>query len=224
MGVLLLTGLVLSACGDNKIAVPDAVGQSKEFAEGAFASSGLGIVFEEEESSDTPEGQVMRQVPEAGAKAEPDSIVKLIVAVPASFTVTGTLVLFDDKLPDSVGRSCSGSGGYSNVNSNTAVLVETFDGSILTRSSLGEGRIASNERLRTVLNNTVEEGEEFDDGLIDLFVTLNGPPCLFEFDIDVTTGSDGGKGYVVKVGNRGELFLTEDELRKPGAIGLSLGL
>jgi hypothetical protein len=45
--------------------------------------------------------------------------------------------------------------------------------------------------------------------------------CTFTFRLDVTEGE---RTYVLSVGHRGESTYTWDEIKKPGAIGLSLGL
>ena len=115
--------------------------------------------------------------------------------------VTGTFTVNSYETGSNIGsRGCEGSGGYGDVNASTAVVVTNTKGDTLTRTELGSG--------------------------------MPGPPvdspeknhiygwCEFTFHFDVTEGED---SYVVRVGDRGEVGYTFDELRVPGAIALSLG-
>ena len=139
----------------------------------------------------------------------------------SSIEVEGTFTLIDDFPLDSTGDRCGGEGGYSDINSLTPVKVEHIDGTTVARTELGDGKIPSTGELASIVSTeddpmTVEELDNFLD-------FTDKQLCLFRFSVDVPSGSDEGKGYVVKVGDRGEMFLTEEELQEPGAIGLSLG-
>ena len=55
------------------------------------------------------------------------------------------------------------------------------------------------------------------DELDDILATLGQQGCLFVFTFEIEAGSDGGRGYVIEVGDRGELFLSATSVRSESA-------
>jgi hypothetical protein len=139
----------------------------------------------------------------------------------STLTVEGTFILFDTFTFTRPGGSCDGEGGYADISALTPGRVETINGDVLARTALGEGSLASAGRLAALMTNEDEVYTE--EQIQQLLDFAEVKPCLFQFSFEVRSGSDEGKGYVVKVGDRGELFLSEEELQEPGAIQLSLG-
>lgn len=219
--ICLVLAIGLAACSGG-VAVPDVVGEQVDFARGVIRGAGLETLVEEERTTEIEEGVVMSQIPEAGDSLAEGGVVRLVVAIPDALSVEGSFVLFDDFDRKRAGDSCEGEGGYGDIGSLTPVIVETINGDVLARASLGTGVIASGERLVPYLN---DNETSFTASEIEGLLSFAGQQaCLFTFTLEVTSGSDEGRGYVVKVGRRGELFLSEDELKIENAVALSLGL
>jgi beta-lactam-binding protein with PASTA domain/tRNA A-37 threonylcarbamoyl transferase component Bud32 len=74
--------------GPAQVTVPDVVGQSESSATSELSSAGLRTDITEEESTDQPAGNVLRQDPPAGAKVAKGDTVSLVVAkAPPQVTV-----------------------------------------------------------------------------------------------------------------------------------------
>lgn len=106
-------------------------------------------------------------------------------------TVERSFLLVDED--EFFSDSCSGTGGYGDIQSNTPVVVRDIRENVITRTELGTG-----------------EGDS--------------STCLFTFEFEVEEGSDGGEGFVVAVGDRGESTYSFEELKEPDTVGLVLGL
>lgn len=149
--------------------------------------------------------------------------------LPPEFSFTGKITLFsnDDGVAALEGGTCVGIGGYDDVGSLTPVKVMTFDEQIVARGSLGEGTLMTlDEVMAYVTELDILDEISFglgESGVENLYYADRIRWCTFSFDFTLREGSDGGDGYIVSVGDRGEIFLSEDELKTPGAIDLSLG-
>ena len=138
------------------------------------------------------------------------------------FMVAGTFILWDDFVADT-GELCDAKRSfYHDINRDTEVRLSGGSDVVLAETTLGDGTIISAAELAdlvAVRGPGIEEAEA--QQLLDQ-VALE--PCLFEFGFIVDPGSDGGEGYVVELGRRGRLVMSEDEIREPGRIQLSVGL
>lgn len=113
------------------------------------------------------------------------------------------------------GGYCSGgdvSGGYGDITSLTPVKLETVDGKLLERYELGDGKAIT---AAAVIGDTMG---------LDVPDAAGGDAyaCRFSTEISFTKGADGGKGFVVSVGRRGEKLVRWDELEEEGVLALSL--
>ena len=165
----------------------------------------------------------------SGTAAVADVTTSTLTTLPPEFTFTGKITLFsdDDGVSASESGACEGIGGYDDVGSLTPVKVMTFDEQILARGSLGEGVLMTlDEVLAFVIEVDILDEVSFglgERGIKNGYETGVIRWCTFSFDFTLPEGADGGGGYLVTVGERGEVFLSEEELKVPGAIDLSLG-
>lgn len=138
------------------------------------------------------------------------------------FSVAGTFILWDDFVADT-GESCAVKRSfYYDINSRTPVTLSTGDDRRLGETSLGDGRIAGVGEMRDILR---AGGAELTDGEVAAALDqIALEPCVFRFDFTVRPGSDDGSGYVVGLGRRGTWNLTEEQIRQPGRLQLSMGL
>ncbi len=147
----------------------------------------------------------------------------MVVHPEGSFAVEGTLILWDDYPGKSGGERCTGERSlYHDINASTRVTVKTADGRDVAGASLGSGHIASAADLADL--SRVSGRQATADEVAALLADVGLIPCLFSFRFDVDAGADGGDGYVVVLGRRGQVAMSESDLRKPGAVQLSVGL
>ncbi len=78
---------VVVAKASAELAVPDVLGKSAEKARSALIDAGFEVPEPLKEASDEKAGTVLKQVPNAGAKANDGSVVRLTVAEPAAVAV-----------------------------------------------------------------------------------------------------------------------------------------
>lgn len=129
-------------------------------------------------------------------------------------TITGTFTLFDIGGVIGGHESCSGDGGYSDIDAGMPVTVRDGDGTIVggtsTRHSTRDELVAS---LTEEENSGVDEAEELLDG-------LEGSICTLRFEVEV----DDADFYEVEVGNRGSLSYRKAELaERDWVVEFSLG-
>lgn len=140
----------------------------------------------------------------------------------ATFPVDGTFILWDDFPALSAGELCDAKRSfYHDINEDTLVRAQRADGAELAQTTLGSGRILAAPELAQVIGRTTS------DEIVELETLLEAAglqPCLFEFRLTLESGSDGGDGYVIMLGRRGTWQLSEQRLRAPGALQLSVGL
>lgn len=139
-----------------------------------------------------------------------------------SFTVGGTFILWDEFSAET-GELCRAKRSfYHDINRDTRVTLSTAEDLLLSETSLGEGRIYSAADLAELI--AVRGPEITIDETQRLLDEMALEPCVFEFEFVIQPGSDEGDGYVVDLGRRGRLEMTESEIREPGRIQLSVGL
>lgn len=139
-----------------------------------------------------------------------------------TFPVNGTFILWDDFPALAAGELCDAKRSlYHDINRDTPVRAETRDGTELTRTTLGDGRIIAAPDLAALIDRTTDSEVAELEGLM---AEAGLQPCLFEFRLDVESGSDNGQGYVILLGRRGRFELSEERLMEPGALQLSVGL
>ncbi len=138
------------------------------------------------------------------------------------FPVAGTFILWDDFVADA-GELCAAKRSfYYDINSETPVTLSTGDERRLDETSLGDGRIAGAEEMRAILRAGGTKLTELEVAAALEQIALE--PCVFHFEFTVRPGSDEGSGYVVGLGRRGTWNLTEEQIRQPGRLQLSVGL
>ena len=115
---------------------------------------------------------------------------------PEPVTVRGTFTIPSSDFSGEVRDECDGEPRYPDVNSSTAVLLETAQGDYVDRTDLGPGTLQVSDRnIRT---------------------------CRFDFEVEVTEGADDGEGFVLSVGDRGEQLYSLEELTRTGGVVLTL--
>jgi hypothetical protein len=140
-----------------------------------------------------------------------------------TFAVTGDFILWDDFPTVTAGERCDAKRSlYHDINAHTPVRAETVDGRRLASTRLGDGVVISGEELATLMSAT-EQGLSVAE-VERLLADVGLQPCVFMFRFELEAGSDHGEGYVVRLGRRGEWHMSEDQLRKPKALQLSIGL
>ena len=100
--------------------------------------------------------------------------------------------------------------------------METAAGDTVAAVSLGEGRIASGDDLVDLATVAGQQAtlDEVDAALAGVPLV----PCLFMFRFAVDANGRGAEEFVVRLGTWGALTMNEADLRKPGAVQLSVGL
>ncbi len=140
----------------------------------------------------------------------------------AIFPVDGTFILWDNFPALSAGELCDAKRSfYHDINEDTLVRAERTDGAELAQTTLGSGRILAAPELARVIGRTTP------DEIVELGALLEAAklqPCLFEFRLTLESGSDAGNGYIIMLGHRATWQLSEERLREPGALQLSIGL
>jgi hypothetical protein len=111
------------------------------------------------------------------------------VTTSGTFTIQGT----HDEIFTAPNGTCTGTGGYGDINSSTQAVLRNKAGDELARASLGEGR------------------------KIDLV------HCQFTFQLHTVPDRQNGDEYLLSVSHRGEESYTWDQLNTPGMIALKLG-
>lgn len=188
----------------------------------AIGSSLIGVAA----CSSTP-AELSNAAPETAAAISTTSTTT--TTLPPEFSFTGKITLFsdDDGVSASENGACEGIGGYNDIGSLTPVKVMTFDERIVARGSLGVGTLMTLDEVMAYVieNDLLDEDSVYwrERGIKNRYETGHIRWCTFSFDFTLVEGSDGGDGYIVSVGDRGEIFLSEDELKRPGAVDLSLG-
>ncbi len=142
-------------------------------------------------------------------------------AAAETIPVDGQFILWDAFPTLAEGELCDAKPSfYHDINSDTPIRTQDAAGTLITETTLGDGRITAGHELADVLSIEKERFAEFET----LVAESELQACVFSFHFEVTEGSDGGAGYTVILGRRGKWELTEGELRSPGALQLSLGL
>jgi hypothetical protein len=138
------------------------------------------------------------------------------------FEVAGTFILWDEFVAET-GELCDAKRSfYHDINRDTPVTLSAGGDLPLDATSLGNGRIASAAEMVEILHSGGNDLSE--DEATELLEMISLEPCVFRFDFIVQPGSDEGRGYVVALGRRGTWSMTEDEIRQPGRLQLSVGL
>ena len=140
----------------------------------------------------------------------------------STFPVDGTFILWDDFPALAPGELCDAKRSfYHDINEDMAVRAQNRAGAELSTTTLGAGRIIAARELAVVIDRT--SGGEIAE--IETLLAESGlQPCLFEFRLELRSGSDDGGGYVIVLGRRGRVEMSEERLREPGALQLSVGL
>ena len=138
------------------------------------------------------------------------------------FDVAGTFILWDEFVAET-GELCDAKRSfYHDINRDTPVTLSAGGDVPLEETSLGNGRIASAAEMADIMQSGGTDLSEDEAAALIQRVSLE--PCVFRFDFTVQPGSDEGRGYVVALGRRGAWSMTEDEIRQPGRLQLSVGL
>jgi hypothetical protein len=140
-----------------------------------------------------------------------------------SFAVEGNFILWDEYPGRVEGERCTGERSlYHDINSLTSVTIETEDGAKVASAELGDGRIASGADLAILARRSGNAATASElDGLLD---EVDKNPCLFTFRLTVDNDRPHTGDYIVRVGRWGQITMSESDLRRPGAVQLSVGL
>ena len=140
-----------------------------------------------------------------------------------SFGVDGSFILWDEYPRKAEGDLCTGERSlYHGIGASTGLTLMTVTGEPVAASSLGQGRIASSTDLIAL---ATAAGEKATVGEVEnLLAEVRLLPCLFGFQFTVDARAAGADGYVIRLGSWGELTMSEEDLRKPGAVQMSIGL
>jgi hypothetical protein len=130
-------------------------------------------------------------------------------------TISGTFTLFDIGGINGSPTSCSGEGGYSDVDAGMPVTIRDGDGTIVGSTS------TRNATQSELVASLVDDGDDTsEDEAEDLIESLDGSFCTLVFEAEV----DDAEFYEVEVGTRGSLSFRKSELEDENwNVGFTLG-
>lgn len=129
--------------------------------------------------------------------------------------ITGTFTLLKI-VEERSGGSCSGEGGYSDIDEGQQVVVKDAEGRTLAKGNLGAGRLVGFPEATS--GNDEDTDSDPDRSAAD---DLDFSYCQFKFTVEDVPEAD---FYAVSVGRRGELTYSYAEMKKRDwKVSFSLG-
>jgi len=124
--------------------------------------------------------------------------------------ISGTFTLMEI-ISEPAGGTCSGTGGYDDIDGGLQVIVKNEDGKTLAKGELSDGRqVDLIEATMGGRPSDDEEERELEEAIQDVDLSdLDISYCQFDFEVPDVPASD---FYSVSVGRRGELTYTKAEM------------
>jgi hypothetical protein len=182
---------------NTRTTVPDVVGEQIAYAEGILKGKDLDVKIIEQVEDNIQPGQIITQNPEPSSFFPKGEVVELTVAKAPSYTLQGSLTLYDSDIEGS-SSDCYGSGGYDDIGAYMPVTVQDGSGNILATGKTEKGNATDSYRTIVIA-------------------------CTFDFIIEVPKSEF--YSIIINSGKRGQLNYSLQEMEsKNWIVSLSIGL
>ena len=123
----------------SKVKVSDVLGLKIEQAKQILEEQGFKVKVIEKVEEEIPAGQIIKQQPSSGTTLVRGKTVKLTIAEEPVYKLLGTVSLLDTDSIDRGGRSCKGTGGYSDVAGGMNVRIKDGKGTVIASGRTDAG-------------------------------------------------------------------------------------